>query len=75
MNIQLLGECHVEAESQPVQRFRPEPDRKFLTIVKRKIEKQPIARSVVGVQQQVADAWDNIPCAPSRYYFFILITQ
>jgi len=39
---------------------RSEPDRKFLAIAKRKITKQPIARSVVGVQQQVADVWDNI---------------
>jgi len=40
---------------------RSEPGRKFLAIVKRKIAKQPIARSVVGVQQQVTDVWGNIP--------------
>jgi hypothetical protein len=62
MNVQLLGERNVEAESRPVrpvQRFPGlNPIENFWRIVKREIAQQPIARSVVDLQQE---AWDSIP--------------
>jgi hypothetical protein len=38
---------------------RPEPDRKFLAIVKREMAKQPNFRGVVD-EQQAVESWDNI---------------
>jgi hypothetical protein len=45
----------------PAQSPNLNPIENVWRIVKREIAKQPIARSMVDLQQQVEEAWDSIP--------------